>query len=96
MNMALPKLSDADKMAALNAATPVISSTLANKNSDGKPWLLADKKTKIAYPARLDGDIAAKLEFIYQRADGRPSKNSLINKAVEEFTDQWLKENGYT
>ena len=93
--MALPKLSDAAKMAALNSAAPTISATLADKATDGKPWLLADKKTKVAYPARLDGDIAAKLEFIYQKADGRPSKNSLINQAVEAYTDQWLKENGY-
>lgn len=93
--MVLPKLTPEEKLAALSAAEPITTSDILKKESGGRPWLLADKKNKVSYPARLDGDVAAKLEFIYQNAQGRPSKNSLINQAIELFADKWLEDNKY-
>ena len=94
--MKVPKLPSAeDKLAALKAASGQTETTLANKETNGKPWLLADKKTKVAYPARLDGDINAKLEFMLQHLGRGVSKNAVINQAIGDHVDRWLAENGY-
>lgn len=94
--MALPRLPTAeDKLAALDAASQATTNTLANKETGGKPWLLADKKAKAAYPSRIDGDINAKLEFMLQKLDRGTSKNAVINQAIGDYVDRWLQENGY-
>lgn len=96
--MALPKIpkppTTEEKLAALNAASGMNATAIADKETGGKPWLLADKKAKIAYPARLDGDINAKLEFMLDKIGRGTSKNAEINKAIEAYVDNWLKANG--
>lgn len=92
----VPRLpSAADKLAALEAASGSTQDALASKETGGKPWLLADKKTKVAYPARLDGDINAKLEFMLQHLGRDVSKNAVINQAIAAHVDSWLAANGF-
>lgn len=94
--MKVPRLpTTEDKLAALNAASGSTAGALANKETGGKPWLLADKKSKVAYPARLDGDINAKLEFMLQHLGRGVSKNAVINQAIGAHVDSWLAANGY-
>lgn len=97
--MKIPKLpqqrTDEEILSALEAASGATKEVLEHKQTNGKPWLLADKKAKIAYPARLDGDINAKLEFMLNAIGRGTSKNAEINKAVETYVDDWLKKNGH-
>jgi hypothetical protein len=91
----IPKASDAEKLAALSAAEMSNSAILANKETGGKPWLLADPKLKRPFSDRLNGDVAAKLDFIYQHATPRMTKHEIINIAINEYAEKWLRENGY-
>ena len=88
-------LSSAQKLAALDAAEPSNTATLADKETGGKPWLLAEKKNKFAHASRIDGDINAKLDFVLEQMGRGVSKNALINQALNEFTNRWLAENGH-
>ncbi|MBM5575793.1 hypothetical protein [Deefgea sp. CFH1-16] len=96
MNPKPPRqLSPEAKQAALQEAAPINTAELNAKETGGKPWLLADKKTKFTYLARLDGDINAKLEFILEQMGRGASKNALINQALDEFANKWLQQNGF-
>ncbi len=97
--MKIPKLptnlSPEEKLAALGAASQSNDQVLAEKDTGGKPWRLADKKSKAAYPARIDGDINAKLEFVLQKMGRGVSKNNVINQSIDEFCNKWLTERGF-
>lgn len=96
--MALPKLTKEltpeQKLKLIDEAAPASAAALASKQTNGKPWELVSPKAKKSVSLHIPGDIAAKLEFVYQNADGRPSKTTLINMAIEEFVDKWLHERG--
>ena len=87
-------ISDSERLAALDAITPATTAAISQKTASSKPWLDADPSKMTQHATRMNGTLAAKLEYIYKNAEGRPSKNELVCKAVEAFADQWLKEHG--
>ncbi|MFC4161966.1 hypothetical protein [Chitinimonas lacunae] len=83
-----------EKLAALAKGAEFVEAALERAGEHATPWALADPKARIAFPLRIPGPLASKLEYVYLNLPKRPSKNAIILAALEAWLDTRIAEIG--
>lgn len=82
--------SAAEKAARLAATADFAEEATQKAGVDSKPWLLADKSQSSQFLFRMDGVLAAKLQWAYENHAGRPSKTKIVALALERYLDELI------